>query len=71
MLPFVTQAIWEGSTLPITQHSRNGNNKQLSTCAGSIVVRAAATRDPSKRVVITGIGLCSVFGNDPDTFYNK
>eukprot|EP00877_Chromochloris_zofingiensis_P012164 jgi/Chrzof1/7200/Cz02g14160.t1_KAS1[v5.2] len=39
--------------------------------AGSIVVRAAATRDPSKRVVITGIGLCSVFGNDPDTFYNK
>jgi hypothetical protein len=28
-------------------------------------------RDPSKRVVITGIGLCSVFGNDPDKFYDR
>jgi hypothetical protein len=41
--------------------------------AGSVVVRAAAPapRDPKKRVVITGIGCCTVFGNDPDTFYNK
>jgi hypothetical protein len=28
-------------------------------------------RDPSKRVVITGIGCCSVHGNDPDKFYEK
>jgi len=28
-------------------------------------------RDPSKRVVITGIGCCTVFGNDPDKFYEK
>ncbi|KAL8498675.1 hypothetical protein ACS0TY_021859 [Phlomoides rotata] len=27
--------------------------------------------DPKKRVVITGMGLVSVFGNDVDTFYNK
>ncbi|MED6145885.1 3-oxoacyl-[acyl-carrier-protein] synthase I, chloroplastic [Stylosanthes scabra] len=27
--------------------------------------------DPKKRVVITGMGLASVFGNDIDTFYNK
>lgn len=27
--------------------------------------------DPKKRVVITGMGLVSVFGNDIDTFYNK
>ncbi|KIY93892.1 3-oxoacyl-[acyl-carrier-protein]synthase I [Monoraphidium neglectum] len=41
--------------------------------AGSVVVRAAAAaaRDPSKRIVITGIGCCTVFGNDPDTFYNR
>jgi 3-oxoacyl-[acyl-carrier-protein] synthase II len=37
-----------------------------------VVVRAsAAVRDPSKRVVITGIGCCTVFGNDPDKFYEK
>lgn len=41
-------------------------------------IRAAAAgtapsreTDPNKRVVITGMGLCSVFGNDPDTFYEK
>lgn len=28
-------------------------------------------KDPKKRVVITGMGLVSVFGNDIDTFYNK
>ncbi|KAI7988169.1 hypothetical protein LOK49_LG13G00945 [Camellia lanceoleosa] len=27
--------------------------------------------DPKKRIVITGMGLVSVFGNDIDTFYNK
>lgn len=27
--------------------------------------------DPKKRVVITGMGLVSVFGSDIDTFYNK
>ncbi|XP_057811775.1 3-oxoacyl-[acyl-carrier-protein] synthase I, chloroplastic-like [Salvia miltiorrhiza] len=28
-------------------------------------------RDPKKRIVITGMGLVSVFGNDIDTYYNK
>ena len=39
----------------------------------TVKVRAAAAvaRDPSKRIVITGIGCCTVFGNDPETFYNK
>ncbi|KAL9232258.1 hypothetical protein vseg_007386 [Gypsophila vaccaria] len=27
--------------------------------------------DPKKRVVVTGMGLVSVFGNDPDVFYEK
>ena len=33
-------------------------------------MRAAAAAD-SKRVVITGQGIASVFGNDVDTFYNR
>ena len=33
-------------------------------------MRAAAERDPKKRVVITGMGVASCFGNDIDTFYN-
>ena len=39
----------------------------------SLVVRASVTRekDPKKRIVITGMGLASVFGNDPDLFYEK
>ncbi|KAG2486275.1 hypothetical protein HYH03_015099 [Edaphochlamys debaryana] len=40
--------------------------------AGSVTVRAAAAvRDAKQRVVITGIGICSVHGNDPDVFYQK
>jgi 3-oxoacyl-[acyl-carrier-protein] synthase II len=27
--------------------------------------------DPKKRVVITGMGIASVFGNDPATFYDS
>ena len=39
----------------------------------SLAVRAAVKRetDPKKRIVITGMGLASVFGNDPDVFYDK
>lgn len=35
------------------------------------VVHAAAQADPKKRVVVTGMGLASVFGNDYDTYYNQ
>ena len=31
----------------------------------------ARETDPKKRIVITGMGLCSVFGNDYDVFYDK
>ena len=34
-----------------------------------LVVRAE--RDPSKRIVVTGMGIASVFGNDVNTFYDK
>jgi 3-oxoacyl-[acyl-carrier-protein] synthase II len=47
---------------------------------GRISVRASATAatspprreaDPKKRVVITGMGLVSVFGNDVDAYYDR
>lgn len=48
---------------------------------GRVSVRAAATAaaaaaprretDPKKRVVITGMGLVSVFGNDVDAYYDR
>lgn len=28
-------------------------------------------KDPKKRIVVTGMGIVSVFGNDVDIFYNK
>ena len=31
----------------------------------------ARETDPKKRVVITGMGIVSVFGNDVDKFYDK
>ncbi|KAG9135957.1 hypothetical protein Leryth_024949, partial [Lithospermum erythrorhizon] len=45
-------------------------NPQKSRC---ISASAAPNRekDPKKRVVITGMGLVSVFGNEVDAFYNK
>jgi len=39
--------------------------------ATTMVTRAVATQDPKKRVVITGMGVASVFGNDIDHFYNQ
>jgi len=42
--------------------------------ASTVVVRAAAATkrtDPSQRIVVTGMGIASCFGNDVDTFYNK
>ena len=34
-------------------------------------LRAHAKKDPSQRIVITGMGVVSCFGNDVDTFYDK
>lgn len=44
---------------------------------GKLITRASTTsapkreKDPKKRVVITGMGLVSVFGNEVDVFYEK
>ena len=32
---------------------------------------ANATKDPSQRIVITGMGAATCFGNDIDAFYNR
>lgn len=37
----------------------------------SAVSARASKKDPSQRVVITGMGVVSCFGNDVDTFYNR
>mmetsp|Transcript_3708 Transcript_3708/g.8901 ORF Transcript_3708/g.8901 Transcript_3708/m.8901 type:complete len:473 (+) Transcript_3708:73-1491(+) len=36
-----------------------------------VVTAMARETDPKKRIVITGMGVCSVFGNDYNTFYDK
>lgn len=41
------------------------------TFVGSLAVRAAAETDPKKRIVVTGMGVVSCFGNDVDTFYDR
>ena len=35
------------------------------------VTAMARETDPKKRVVITGMGICSVFGNDYNVYYDK
>ena len=37
----------------------------------AIAVQAAAVTDPKHRVVITGMGIASVFGNDVTKFYDR
>lgn len=38
--------------------------------AGAVVTQAVLA-DPKKRVVITGMGVASCFGNDVETYYNQ
>lgn len=64
----------------VKQVVANGG-KTISTCAPKCrTVKAMASptvsapkreTDPKKRIVITGMGVVSVFGNDVDTFYEK
>ncbi|KAD3068955.1 hypothetical protein R6Q59_017054 [Mikania micrantha] len=64
---------------PIQTHSLPINVKPpslITTTRRRAVISAVAAapkreKDPKKRVVITGMGLVSVFGNDVDTYYDK
>lgn len=44
---------------------------KIKAMASPTVSAPKREKDPKKRVVITGMGLVSVFGNDIDNFYNK
>ena len=46
-----------------------GTLTQDGRIAGRVVVQA--TKDPSQRIVITGMGGVTCFGNDVDTFYDR
>eukprot|EP01018_Ginkgo_biloba_P024774 Gb_11726 [translate_table: standard] len=50
---------------------RTGSHGNVKAMSSSNVGAPKREKDPKKRVVITGMGLVSVFGNDIDTFYNK
>lgn len=45
--------------------------RTIKAMASPTVSAPTRETDPKKRIVITGMGLVSVFGQDVDTFYNK
>ena len=52
--------------------SRRSTASAPAARRGAVAVRAMAREtDPKKRIVVTGMGLCSVFGNDYEKFYDK
>ncbi|KAL2343670.1 hypothetical protein Fmac_004955 [Flemingia macrophylla] len=62
------------------RNPNNGAGRRRSAAKGVFFVSATAApkvsapqrqKDPKKRVVITGMGLVSVFGNDVDGYYDK
>ena len=46
-------------------------NIQSLAAAGSSTVVHAAKRPDNERIVVTGMGVASCFGNNVDTFYDK
>lgn len=46
-------------------------SRRARAVASPSVAAPKREKDPKKRIVVTGMGLVSVFGNDTDTFYNK
>ncbi|KAK4488181.1 hypothetical protein RD792_003924 [Penstemon davidsonii] len=47
------------------------NAKRLPFSISATVAAPKRETDPKKRVVITGMGIVSVFGNDVDAYYEK
>lgn len=46
-------------------------SRKIRAMASPIASAPKREKDPKKRIVITGMGLVSVFGSDIDTFYSK
>ncbi|XVE51590.1 hypothetical protein DITRI_Ditri02bG0053600 [Diplodiscus trichospermus] len=61
------------SNLPNVSRLPSRPTKKFSSITASFSTVSAPKRekDPRKRVVITGMGLVSVFGNDVDAYYDK
>lgn len=55
-------------TTTTTTNAKPPKRLSISASAQTIPTRE---KDPKKRVVITGMGLVSVFGNDVDTYYDR
>ncbi|XP_057415346.1 3-oxoacyl-[acyl-carrier-protein] synthase I, chloroplastic-like isoform X2 [Lotus japonicus] len=51
--------------------SKASKCKTIKATASPTEAAPKREQDPKKRVVITGMGLVSIFGSDIDTFYNK
>ncbi|KAJ8649547.1 hypothetical protein MRB53_002570 [Persea americana] len=51
--------------------AKNRKFRAVSAMSSPTVVAPKREKDPRKRIVITGMGLASVFGNEIDTFYDK
>ena len=60
-------------TIPQFTNVKPLRPKRTPFISASSTTVSAPTRekDPEKRVVITGMGLVSVFGNDVDAYYDK
>ncbi|XP_071729960.1 3-oxoacyl-[acyl-carrier-protein] synthase I, chloroplastic-like [Rutidosis leptorrhynchoides] len=52
-------------------HIRNSRNRLVFATLNSTTSVPKREKDPKKRVVVTGMGVASVFGNDVDMFYEK
>ncbi|KAK4488179.1 hypothetical protein RD792_003922 [Penstemon davidsonii] len=60
------------TTLPTNNAKPHSKHLPFKISASSTTVSAPKREtDPKKRVVITGMGLVSVFGNDVDAYYEK
>ncbi|KAI0496704.1 hypothetical protein KFK09_023028 [Dendrobium nobile] len=51
--------------------SISSNKSKFIAMAFPTIIAPKREKDPKKRIVITGMGLVSVFGTDTDEFYNK
>ncbi|KZV51052.1 50 kDa ketoavyl-ACP synthase [Dorcoceras hygrometricum] len=56
---------------PLLRYNAKLPSRRLPSSASAAVAAPKRETDPQKRVVITGTGLVSVFGNDVDLFYEK
>ncbi|CAN1808536.1 3-oxoacyl-[acyl-carrier-protein] synthase I, chloroplastic [Linum perenne] len=65
------QALHSLQSPPALHLRRNAPRRSLTVAAAAVSVAPKRETDPKKRVVITGMGLVSVFGNDVDAYYEK